>query len=139
MIRSNNEKLPKLKLNDRVKVQIPSEDRGRISDKFLLGVVKEISNDLCLISTKYGTLNRKIHRKHILLLNSNETFETLDEKISLTSAFRKASGWNLKTETKCSCTSGCQINKCKCTKAKIKCQFIATPTMTIFAKTVITK
>ncbi|OMJ11142.1 hypothetical protein AYI69_g9954 [Smittium culicis] len=121
MVKNNNNKIPNHEIGDKIKIKIPKEDQNRLGDKYLHGVIIGKSNENYEISTEFGTIDRKIHKKHLYRLDSTESLKCSSEKISITAAFRKVSGWTARIEIRCFCKTGCKENRCKCKKNRKKC------------------
>ncbi|OLY78590.1 hypothetical protein AYI68_g7357 [Smittium mucronatum] len=121
MINTNNDHIRNYEIGDKVRIKTPKEHSNEIGDKILIGKVTERDSDRYTIVTKYGNFERKIHKKHLYSLETDENVEVSQDKISITDAFRKFSGCLYRIEIRCVFKGGCKENKCKCRKHDKKC------------------
>jgi len=124
--RSRLENVPG-KVGDNITIPIPLVDRGRGDPRNIVGVIVDRDeNDLYKISVKGGILNGKYSRNQFdlcnyALLTTNDVSQ--DNEISLREAVQCESNCGGQGFLRCNCagTSRCQTNRCKCFKAKMKC------------------
>ena len=112
---------------DNVTVSIPVVDRGRGDPRNIMGVILERdANDLYRIAVKGGILSSKYARNQFDLcsekLLSVENM-SLDKEIGLRAAVQFESICGGQGFVKCGCSGNkrCSTNKCKCYRAKVKC------------------
>jgi hypothetical protein len=112
---------------DNVTIYIPLVDRGRGDPRNIMGVVCERdNNDLYRIAVRAGMLSGKYSRNqfdlcaHKLLTNNDISTE---QEVGLRSAVQFESKCGGQGFFKCNCsgTGRCKTNRCKCFKAKVKC------------------
>jgi hypothetical protein len=115
------------KTGDNVTVPVPLVDRGRGDSRNIMGIIVDRDeNDLYRIAVKGGILHGKFSRNQfdlcnqILLLPSDVC---QDIEISLRSAVQHESKCGGQGFLKCNCSGvlKCQTNRCKCFKAKVRC------------------
>jgi hypothetical protein len=114
-------------VGDNVTIPIPLVDRGRGDSRNIVGlIVSRDENDLYKIAVKGGVLNGKYSRNQFdlcnyALLTINDVSQ--DNEISLREAVQCESNCGGQGFLRCNCsgTARCQTNRCKCFKAKIKC------------------
>ena len=114
-------------VGDNVTVPVPLVDRGRSDPRNILGVIQNRDeNDLYTIAVKGGILKGKFSRNQFDLCAFKLITETdlnLNELISLRQAVQYESKCGGQGFVKCNCAGNkrCQSNRCKCFKAKVKC------------------
>ena len=114
-----------VQIGSNVTVSIPSVDRGRADPRNIIGVVTECSdNELYTIAVKGGILDQTYSRNQFdvcttILYSSNDV--CTDKNISLRQAVQPESRCGGQGFTRCNCTGSkrCQINRCKCFKARL--------------------
>jgi len=125
MVKRSRVELARGQENDNVAVPIPMVDRGRGDPRNILGVILSIDeNDMYVIGTRAGVLSGKYSRNQFSLcpqpLLKVGDINT-DVQISLREAVKALSNSGGQGFIKCNCTSKCGTNRCKCFKAKLKC------------------
>ena len=114
-------------VGDNVTVPVPLVDRGRGDSRNIMGVILDRDeNDLYRIAVKGGILNGKFSRNQFDLCNQILLLPTdvcQDKEISLRNAVQHESKCGGPRYLKCNCSgkSNCSTNRCKCYKAKVKC------------------
>ena len=113
-------------VGDNVAVPIPLVDRGRGDPRNILGVIIDRDeNEQYRIATKSGILRSRYSRNQFdlcqqRLLQLQDMNQ--DKLVSLREAVTQSSAGGGQGFVKCSCaTKQCQTNRCKCFKAKLKC------------------
>ena len=112
---------------DNVTVPIPLVDRGRGDPRNIMGVIIDRdSNDLYRIAVRGGMLQGKYARNQFdlctqILLTREDVSE--DSDIGLRRAVQLESKCGGQGFVKCNCSGAnrCSSNRCKCFKAKVKC------------------
>ena len=114
-------------IGDNVAVPIPAADRGRGDPRNILGVVvNKTDNDQYKVAVKGGLLNGHYSRNQFdlcpqRLLVTDDV--CVDNSVSLREAVSSESASGGQGFIKCNCsgTKRCNTNRCKCFKAKLKC------------------
>ena len=114
-------------IGDNVAVPIPAVDRGRGDPRNILGVVvNKTDNDQYKVAVKGGLLNGHYSRNQFdlcpqRLLVTDDV--CVNNSVSLREAVLSASASGGQGFIKCNCsgTKRCNTNRCKCFKAKRKC------------------
>ena len=109
-------------------VPIPTVDRGRGDARSILGVIihRDLKTDQYTIGVKSGVLKGQYSRNQFDLcpqrLLSTTSINT-ETTVSLRSAVIAQSASGRQGFAKCNCNgpSKCKSNRCKCYKAKLKC------------------
>ena len=110
-----------------VTVPIPLVDRGRVDPRNIMGVIVDRDNhDLYRIAVKGGVLATKYARNQFDLCSAKILSlddMSLDREIGLRSAVQFESVCGGQGFVKCGCLGikRCSTNKCKCYRAKVKC------------------
>ena len=117
----------KVKVGDNVTVSIPSVNRGRTHPRNIIGITIAVSeNNMYSIAVKGGVLNGRYSRNQFdecaTSLFSMDDFCN-DKQVSLRLAAQQESNCGGQGYAKCNCggSNRCKSNKCKCFKAKVKC------------------
>ena len=114
-------------IGDNVTVPIPLVDRGRGDPRNIMGVIIDRdNNDMYRIAVRAGVLKGKYSRNqfdlcaHKLLTDSDVN---QNEEVALRTAVQLESKCGGQGFLKCNCggTDRCKSNRCKCFKAKVKC------------------
>jgi hypothetical protein len=114
-------------VGDNVTVPIPLVDRGRGDPRNIMGVIVDRdANDLYRIAVRGGLLNGKYSRNQFDLCAHKLLTEqdvSRDQEIALRTAVQAESKCGGQGFVKCNCAGSkrCQSNRCKCFKAKVKC------------------
>ena len=113
---------------DNVAVPIPAVDRGRGDPRNILGVIvnRDVDTDQYKIAVKAGVLKGQYSRNQFDLCPQRlltEADVSQENVTSLRSAVIAESSSGGQGFTKCNCNGPkkCQSNRCKCFKAKLKC------------------
>ena len=113
---------------DNVAVPIPAVDRGRGDPRNILGVIinRDVDTDQYKIAVKAGVLKGQYSRNQFDLCPQRlltEADVSQENATSLRSAVIAESSSGGQGFTKCNCNGQkkCQTNRCKCFKAKLKC------------------
>ena len=114
-------------IGDNVTVPIPLVDRGRGDPRNIIGVITDRDmNDMYRIAVRAGVLKGKYSRNqfdlcaHKLLTDSDVSQK---EEVALRTAVQMESKCGGQGFVKCNCggSNRCKSNRCKCYKAKVKC------------------
>ena len=114
-------------IGDNVAVPIPAVDRGRGDARNILGVVvNKTDNDQYKIAVEGGLRNGHYSRSQFVLCPQRLLVTDdicVDNSVSLRRAVSSESASGDQGFFKCNCsgTKRCNTNRCKCFKAKIKC------------------
>lgn len=114
-------------MGDNVALPIPAVDRGRGDARNILGiVVSKTDNDQYKIAVKSGLLKGHYSRNQFDLCPQRLLVMEdvrVDKAVSLREAVSSESSSGGQGFTKCNCsgTKRCITNRCKCFKAKLKC------------------
>lgn len=110
---------------DNVTVPIPMVDRGRGDPRNIMGVIMDRDdNDMYRIAVRAGLLNGKYSRNQFDLCVQKllkDTDVSKDQEVALRTAVQMESLCGGQGFVKCNCAGRCQSNRCKCFKAKVKC------------------
>jgi len=112
---------------DNVTVPIPLVDRGRGDPRNIMGIILDRDmNDMYRIAVRGGILKGKYSRNQFdLCAHKLLTDRDIDQnqEIALRSAVQHESKCGGQGFVKCNCSGSnrCQSNRCKCFKAKVKC------------------
>jgi len=113
---------------DNVAVPIPAVDRGRGDPRNILGVIvsRDLDNDQYKIAVKSGVLKGQYSRNQFDLCPQRLLTEddvNQDTAVSLREAVIAQSACGGQGFTRCNCSGlkKCSTNRCKCFKAKAKC------------------
>ena len=112
---------------DNVTVPIPMVDRGRGDPRNIMGlIIDRDDKDMYRIAVRAGVLKGKYSRNQFDLCVQKllqETDVSKDEEVALRTAVQMESLCGGQGFVKCNCagTGRCQSNRCKCYKAKVKC------------------
>ena len=114
-------------IGDNVVIPIPMVDRGRCDPRNIVGIITDRNdNDMYTLAVKSGVLKNKYIRNQFdvcaqRLLTENDV--DLNNQVSLREAVSLASSSGGQGFVKCNCAgkSRCESNRCKCYKAKVKC------------------
>jgi hypothetical protein len=112
---------------DNVTVPIPLVDRGRGDPRNIMGIIVDRDmNDMYRIAVRAGILKGKYSRNQFdLCAHKLLTDRDVDQnqEIALRSAVQHESKCGGQGFVKCNCSGSnqCQSNRCKCFKAKVKC------------------
>ena len=111
-----------------VAVPIPAVDRGRGDPRNILGVIihRDLNTDQYTIGVKAGILKGQYSRNQFDLCPQrllSETGINTETLVTLRTAViaQSASGGQGFVKCNCSGPSKCKTNRCKCFKAKLKC------------------
>lgn len=114
-------------IGDNVTIPIPMFDRGRGDPRNIIGVlVDRDENDMYRIAVRAGVLKGKYSRNQFDLCTQKlyvmEDVKT-DTEVGLRQAVQHESLCGGQGFVKCNCTgrSRCEVNRCKCFKAGVKC------------------
>jgi len=128
-------------VGDNVTIPIPMYDRGRGDPRNLIGIIVDRDqNDMYTIAVRAGILKGKYSRNQFDLctqkLHVLEEFKT-DADIELRQAVQHESLSGGQGFVKCNCTgrSRCEVNRCKCFKAGVKCNSRCHSTLSCANKT----
>ena len=115
-------------IGDNVAVPIPAVDRGRGDPRNILGVIihRDLNTDQYTIGVKAGILKGQYSRNQFDLCPQrllSETGINTETLVTLRTAViaQSASGGQGFVKCNCSGPSKCKTNRCKCFKAKLKC------------------
>ena len=115
MLSDTVKRLPAIKVGDNVRVPIPIEDRVKLGQKHLLGVVTSLFGSSYTVGTIRGTLDRKYRRGEIALWKSS-SYLSIDEipktEIKLRTAAKFIS--NNRILHQCQCGGRCVTKHCPC-------------------------
>jgi hypothetical protein len=114
-------------IGDNVTVAIPLVDRGRSDPRNIIGVIVDRDiNDMYRIAVHAGVLKGKYSRNQFdlcahKLLTDSEVSQI--EEVALRTAVQMESKCGGQGFLKCNCggSNRCKSNRCKCYKAKVKC------------------
>ena len=114
-------------VGDNVTIPIPIVDRGRGDPRNMLGVIVDRdSNDMYRIAVRTGLHTGKYSRNQFDLCVQKLLTDcdvSQDQEVALRTAVQMESRCGGQGFLKCNCAGSnrCQTNRCKCFKAKIKC------------------
>ena len=112
---------------DNITIPIPLVDRGRGDPRNIMGVILDRDdNDMYRIAVRAGVLKGKYSRNQFDLCTQkllSGTDVKSDEEVTLRTAVQMESKCGGQGFLKCNCSgrNRCKSNRCKCFKAKLKC------------------
>lgn len=114
-------------IGDNVTIPIPMFDRGRGDPRNIIGIIVDRDeNDMYRIAVRAGVLKGKYSRNQFDLCTQKlyvmEDVKS-DAEVGLRQAVQHESVCGGQGFVKCNCTgrSRCEVNRCKCFKAGVKC------------------
>ena len=122
MLSDTVKKLPAIKFGDNVRVPIPIEDRVKLGQKHLLGVVTSIFGSSYTVGTFRGTLDRKYRRGEIEIWKSS-SYLSIDEIPKTAIKLRIAAKFisNNRIIHYCQCGGRCVTKHCPCRIDEFHC------------------
>ena len=126
----------KVVADDNVAVSIPLVDRGRGDPRNILGIIvnRDLDTDHHTIGVKAAVLHGRYSRNQFDLCP--QRLLTLDDvneenQVSLRTAVHAQSACGGQGFLKCNCSGArkCKTNRCKCFKAKVKCNSRCHPSL----------
>ena len=106
-----------------VSLPIPRVDRANVGARNMPGIIEHIEGNNAILVTEVGLLANPIPKWQLSRWTGPIPSVPADpQKIALTSAFRKTSGFKAGTSfSTCRCNTKCTNLRCACRKAKLQC------------------